>query len=165
MHNGKLLARLIDEYKGEACSVLDVGSAIVCGSNRQVCRACGIVDYTGIDIRKEPGVDIVVTEVGHWNIGRWPLIISTSTLEHVRWPWIWIRQIANTLQRGGHLIVIAPYAWRVHRHPRDCWRVLPDGMTALFQWANLETVDCGMEQVSKTCGDTYGVARWHSSEI
>jgi hypothetical protein len=81
--------------------------------------------YVGVDIRPGPNVDVVVSEDGEWNLKVGDAAISANTVEHVR----------------------------NHRHPVDCWRILPDGMEELFQWARLEVREVGIQHRF-----TYGAA-------
>jgi hypothetical protein len=48
--------------------------------------------------------------------------------------------MARVLKRGGFLILIVPSAGAVHRYPVDCYRFLPDSLTALASWSGLELV-------------------------
>lgn len=123
-------------------SVLDVGSRNVNGSFRELFPD---TLYTGIDIEAGDNVDLVVKEYEYpFADNYFDVIISGSTLEHVRKPWLWIKEVARILKPGGKLCVIAPYAHPYHAHPVDCWRIFPDGMRTLFDEAGLTTLHCEM---------------------
>lgn len=137
-------------------------------SLRTTIEGLGFAAYHGIDIRPNRNVEYVVPEVGDWSqiIPAMDVIVSANCIEHTRWPWVWMCQIRNIVKVGGLVVVVGPTAWRIHRHPVDCWRILPDGMTALFQWAGLKTLEVGLGTANvrlpsgeKTKADCWGVAR------
>ena len=53
-------------------------------------------------------------------------------------------QIAFAMKPGGKAILIAPTTPIIHRHPVDCWRILPDGWIALAKWAGLDPIEIDM---------------------
>ena len=137
--------------------LLDVGAQDVNGTYRELVTRLGFHSYTGVDMQRGKNVDFVVPEEGDWSSAvtdRYPVVISGQCLEHTRWPWIWIGQLTELTADNGLVIVIAPWQWKIHRYPVDCWRILPDGMQALFDWAGLKTVEVGVNEK-----DCYGVAR------
>lgn len=147
--------KYIKPRAGAATSVFDVGSRDVNGSFRPLfeIKGCG---YRGLDIEPGLNVDIVAEKPYSWPVldGAYDIVISGSCLEHVEAPWLWIREIARVVRSGGLVCVIAPWRWPEHRHPVDCWRILPDGMRFLFSWADLEEIECGIRG-----NDCYGIAR------
>ena len=153
-----LLNRNRDRMIGN--NLLDVGSADFeeDGNYRRQCLKMKF-RYTGFDIRKGPNVDVIVPEIGDWYDGhkasistQFDLAISGQCLEHVRQPWIWIKQVVSVIKPEGMFVCIAPNTWRYHPHPLDCWRVWPEGMTALFEYAGLTVLESAMIGV-----DTFGV--------
>ncbi len=153
--------------------ILDVGSRDVNGTFR---RLFPNHPYVGIDIEPGDGVDVVVAPYSYpFPDNHCDVIISGSTLEHVRCPWKWMREVARILKPGGRLCVIVPYAYPYHEHPVDCWRVYPEGLRALFEDAGLTPMEIEMQDGTdggqipgiperikllnpNPCGDTYGVA-------
>jgi SAM-dependent methyltransferase len=121
--------------------VLDVGSADVNGTYRPLFERPGW-RYTGLDIAPGPNVDVVVA-------GQlWPLpeaifdaVISGSAFEHISRLWQTITEIRFVLKPGGYCCLIAPASGPEHRHPVDCWRILPDGWRALADYAGLEVIE------------------------
>ena len=136
--------------------VIDVGSYDRnAGSYRPVVEKMGGT-YTGLDLEAGPNVDIVVPDSDDWSTLVEPaeIVISGQCLEHTRMPWLWIKAVVSVLQPGGMLLLIAPWQWKIHRWPLDCWRILPDGMDALFEWAGLERIHTETRE-----RDCYGIAR------
>jgi len=161
MHPNSLfmMHRLLEQHAevGERGRLADVGSYDVNGTYRPIVEGLGFDSYHGIDIMEGPNVDMVFPENGDWGTDartQWDVVISGQCLEHTRRPWVWMRQVAQLVRSGGLVIVIAPWQEVFHEYPIDCWRVLPDGMRAVMEWADLRGIDAGMLE-----NDCFGVAR------
>lgn len=117
--------------------VADVGAYDVNGTYRPLVEVKGW-RYTGLDVAPGPNVDLVVPLRGLWTpahpglAGRFDLVISGSTAEHVEDLHVWIENLAAILKPGGMLIVYTHHSFPFHRFPIDCWRILPDGLKWLF---------------------------------
>jgi SAM-dependent methyltransferase len=138
--------------------IADVGSYDVNGTYRPL-FAHDRWHYAGFDVAPGPNVDVLLGDAEQWQLavefrGAFDVVISGQTLEHVRRPWVWIKQIGGLCRPGGLVWVCAPNTWCYHEHPVDCWRVWPDGMRALFQEAGLVELECGF-----LGPDTVGIAR------
>lgn len=136
--------------------ILEIGAFDESGAYRNV-LAQPKWHHTGADMRHGPGVSILLTKPYEWVELPWnhyDLVISGQTLEHVEKPWKWITAVARTMKPGALLWVCAPNTWEFHAVPKDCWRVWPDGMRALFHEADLLDVECYAEGP-----DTVGIAR------
>ena len=146
----------IDQH---STSILDVGS-MNCHPNRGAGSTYkelfDSAEYTGLDLDAGPNVDIVASVPYVWPIAdcSFDVVISGQCLEHVEAPWFWIKEVARVCQSPGLVIVIAPWRWAEHKRPVDCWRILPDGMKFLLEYAGLEVVEYG-----KSNKDCYGVAK------
>ncbi|MGB6258024.1 MAG: methyltransferase domain-containing protein [Candidatus Sulfotelmatobacter sp.] len=68
------------------------------------------------------------------------VVVATNVMEHVRKPWVWIRELARICKPGGYVITINPVSWPYHEYPIDCWRAYPEGMQALYEDAQLRVV-------------------------
>lgn len=114
--------------------VLDVGGADVNGSYRKLFADAS--DYKTLDLKD---ADIIVDGYD-WPLadGSFDAVISGQTFEHDEFFWLTMRNMARVIVPGGIVIVIAPAAGAVHRHPVDCWRFYPDSMKALAKWSGLE---------------------------
>lgn len=120
--------------------------------------------YTGLDLLPGPNVDIVSPnrydypfESNHFDV-----VISGQTMEHVENPFPWISELKRVLKPGGLLCVIAPSAGPRHQD-YDYWRILPDGMRALFAHVDLEILEIKQCENSPW-RDVVGIARkgWRS---
>ena len=112
--------------------VLDVGSLDINGSFRPLCEQRGWI-YLGLDVVPGKNVDVVASPFSYpFENGDFDIVISGSTMEHVTAVWRWIPELARVLRPGGLLALTTHMAFPEHRHPVDCWRVLPDGIRYLF---------------------------------
>jgi len=68
------------------------------------------------------------------------IVIATNVMEHVRKPWVWIKELARICKPGGYVITINPASWPYHEQPIDCWRAYPEGMKALYEDAGLSVI-------------------------
>lgn len=75
------------------------------------------------------------------------IVLAANVLEHVRKPWVWIRELARICKSGGYVITINPVSWPFHEYPIDCWRAYPDGMKALYDDAQLEVITSRCESL------------------
>lgn len=174
MHQNSLriMAGLLEKYAPKSGLCVDVGSYDVNGTYRPMVEQRGL-KYLGVDIVPGPNVDRVMCDPcktpGLWNKEAselpWAdILISGQCLEHTTLPHLWIQALAGMLCHSVPLIVIAPMAWPHHRYPVDCWRIVPDGMRALLEFAGLEVLevghhDSGMKGTKHVYVDCWGVAR------
>jgi SAM-dependent methyltransferase len=78
------------------------------------------------------------------------IVVATNVLEHVRKPWVWIKELARICKPGGYVITINPVSWPYHEHPIDCWRAYPEGMKALYEDAGLSVITSRCESLENT---------------
>jgi len=140
-------------------NVLDVGS---CCKHKSQKSYRELFDndnwsYFGLDLEVGNNVDIVAKSPYDWdiNLELYDVVISGQCLEHVKDTKEWIKQIDKYLKPSGLVCIIAPWRWRQHRYPVDCWRILPDGMEFLLKDV------CGFEIINIFIkeDDCIGVAR------
>lgn len=158
--------------------IADVGSYDVNGTYKKVFNEPNW-HYVGLDIRPGPNVDIVIEEE-QWfpatveylkplnpafeyinplnvTVPKFDVVVSGSTLEHVRKPWQWIKEVDSILKPNGLCFISVPNTWEHHDYPHDYWRVWPEGLEVLFQevgWTTLEAFTFG-----EYGNDTVGIAR------
>jgi len=135
---------VLDTYFGDRretpMRVLDVGSRAVGtqkGTYREHMAPCW--QYLGCDT--EPGRNVNVVQPDPYllpfNEATFDVILSGQCLEHVPNPFRLVNAMARVLRPAGLMILTAPWQWRIHRYPIDCWRILPDGMKVLLEDAGL----------------------------
>ncbi len=152
----RALVRYLGDRFEEHLWVLDIGSRCVRGqpTYREIMPPAWL--YMGSDIVPGPNVDMVQPAPYRIQIlsAQYDLVISGQCLEHVEHPWLWMAEAARMLRPGGWCIVTAPWRWPVYRYPVDCWRILPDGLWALFESAGLAPVKTYIRR-----HDCWGIAR------
>lgn len=136
-------------------TVLDVGSYNVNGCYRAIWDGW---DYTGVDIAKGPNVDLVIPKDAMWSLGRqFGVVISGQCIEHCEDPFWLTQRMAEHVQPGGLLLLIAPFRWPQHRYPIDCWRFLPDGMRVLLRRAGLRCLKAEISEIDAKYSDCWAV--------
>lgn len=62
-------------------------------------------------------------------------VLCTETLEHVREPCAFLRELRRILPPAGRLVLTVPFAARWHFVPQDYWRFTPSGLEHLLTQA------------------------------
>lgn len=143
------IAHFINKYASvlhkDCISVVDVGSKDINGNDRALFPGPKY-SYVGCDIVSGPNVDIVLNGEDDWqDIGQFDIVITSSTIEHVRDIYKFVRNLASLAKPGGLVYVHAPALAGCHSYPVDCWRIMPDGMRFLLEVvAKLDIVDIKM---------------------
>lgn len=134
MHEASMaqMSRILERWQGNA-SILDVGSYDVNGTYRPIVEQRGWT-YTGLDVSAGPNVDIVTNDPYRFPVAdnAYDIVISGSTMEHVQAIWLWVPELVRVLRPEGMLAIITHTNYPCHRYPVDCYRILPDGMSYLF---------------------------------
>jgi len=153
------------DYRSEVSgkSVADIGAYNVNGCLRPVFDKLGC-KYVGIDAAAGPNVDLVVPTEPPWPSvpdASFDAVVSVSTLEHTRRPWLVVKEMSRILKPSGLACIVAPYAWGYHAYPIDCWRIFPDGMQTIVEDAGFSVVQMYMVPGGGKApvGDTVCVAR------
>jgi SAM-dependent methyltransferase len=129
--------------RGQPLSILDVGSADVNGSYREIFDLPGW-HYTGLDMAPGKNVDVVPRDPYYWQeipAAIADVVVSGQAFEHAEFFWESMREIMRTLKPEGLCCILAPSAAPEHRHPVDCWRFYPDGFLALARYVGLEVLE------------------------
>ena len=136
----ELMRGFVAQYAGPPGQVLDVGSLDVNGTYKPLFANW---QYTGLDIAPGPNVDVVSPAGKLWEFpeNHFDAVISGSAFEHMTTPFQVITEIKFVLKPGGYCCLIAPASGPEHRHPVDCWRILPDGWRALAEYAHLDVIE------------------------
>jgi SAM-dependent methyltransferase len=154
------MKHFIDDYiKDVDQKIIDIGSLNVNGTYKPLFTNPKW-KYVGLDICNGPNVDITAKDPQKWPVDddSFDVVISGQCLEHVTAPWIWIKEIERICKPNGLLAIIAPWQWNIHRHPVDCWRILPDGMNYLLSvWCSFDVLKSGASG-----NDCYGFAKKRS---
>ena len=115
--------------------ILDVGAYDVNGSLRTVLQPLNPAAYIGIDMRPGPGVDVICAAenlIETFGPHSFDIIVSSSTLEHVRHWRAAITNIKTVCKPGGLILITAPSRWPYHAYPHDYWRYTPQDISYIF---------------------------------
>jgi SAM-dependent methyltransferase len=115
--------------------VVEIGSYDVNGSLRPTIESLQPADYVGIDIRPGPGVDElcpVERLAERFGSESFDLVVSTSTLEHVRRWRQAISNIKHVCRPEGIVLITAPSDFPFHAYPNDFWRYEPMDVETIF---------------------------------
>lgn len=142
--------------RGVLPPIVDVGSSTLAFRRRDKCPY-DLVELIGqrivsFDLQAAPGVDVVgdAERLTDYLPARSANgVICTSLLEHTRRPWIIVQRIGELLRHGGHAVITVPWVYPEHRDPIDCWRISPEGLSALATDAGLQRIAAGILE----CGD------------
>jgi hypothetical protein len=89
-------------------------------------------DYTGLDMRIGPGVDVAVNlHALGLRANALGTAILLDTMEHVQYFWQAAREIHRVLKPGGMAIFTSVMYFPIHAYPSDFWRFTPEGFRVL----------------------------------
>lgn len=152
-----------DKYRPE--SVVEIGSYDLCGGPMRSAATYGYRSYVGMDLMPGNGVDKVMSDpyLIPAPRGWFDAAVSTSTFEHVEFPWLLFLEMVRVVKPGGLVYINAPSNGPYHRHPVDCWRYYLDAGQAFAKWANrngysVEVLETGIGEPDG--GDPGGWRDW-----
>jgi SAM-dependent methyltransferase len=132
----------IRRYLNNSGVVCDIGSCDVNGCYRPLFHNMDI-DYIGIDLCSGKNVDHVM--LSEYNTGLLDncasAVISGQVLEHCKNPFRLVDEIYRICKPDAYCLLVAPFIWKEHKYPVDCWRFLPDGMKELLSQSGFKVVD------------------------
>jgi len=131
---GTFIARMREKA---APSVLELGTRRVLPGVSTMRRSLvpHAREYVGTDFRE--GVDVDVVADAHalsevFGENRFDAVISCSTFEHLKYPWIVVVEINRVLRAGGLAFVQTHQSFPIHAYPNDYYRFTREGLEALF---------------------------------
>jgi len=132
-----LMRAFAEKYCDGTENVLDVGSLDVNGTYRDI-----FPNYTGMDVVEGDNVDLVLDYqdgyIGKYNTDKkYDVVICGNVIEHVANPFGFVHALANLVSESGYLCIITPTDIHLHDHPKDYWRIMPDGMELLMKNAGM----------------------------
>lgn len=80
--------------------------------------------YTCLDVVAYKGVTDVLADAHQMPLKKesYDCIVAVEVMEHIKNPFVFIREVSDTLQPGGVLIVSVPFMYHFHADPFDFWR-------------------------------------------
>jgi SAM-dependent methyltransferase len=137
------VARNITKQEIAGKRIIEVGANDVNGSVRPLVELLEPREYIGIDIVPGPGVDIVCRAeqlVEKFGRDSFDVIISCTTLEHIKDWRATISNMKNICTPNGLLIIIVPSVWPFHAFPHDYWRYSGEDIRQIFADCNILTL-------------------------
>lgn len=94
----------------------------------------GGMDYLGADIRRGPGVDVVMDlHLTGLRAGSVGTVLIVDTLEHVEDPRRALEEVHRVLSPRGTVVLTTVMNFPVHEHPCDYWRFTVQGVSSLLR--------------------------------
>lgn|GEM_PF-881130 len=125
------LNKFVAEIRNKVTGVtLEIGGS---KANRELYNFSKTTSYLTMDLQSEDS-DIVADAHDPRAVDEASLdsVVLFNVLEHCEKPWVVVDNIYHWLKPCGQVFCLVPNAQRVHRYPRDYWRILPDAMDSLF---------------------------------
>jgi SAM-dependent methyltransferase len=79
-----------------------------------------------------------------FNHSTFSVAVSQETLEHVKEPWLALREIHRVLKHGGILYFQVPFILGYHPGPTDFWRFSKEGIRELVERAGFVCEEVGI---------------------
>ena len=144
------------KYFREGHKVLEVGPPLESRWYKKTVRQKKACKWETVDIRKDrspSGRHHDVTYTGTMYSYPMPdetydIVFASMVLEHIPMPWEWVKELRRVLKWEGLLIIIAPFIGDKHGD-LDCWRVLPQGMSALVEWFGFDVLKSELLDLDK----------------
>ena len=150
LNSGLLFEKYARPYFTDGVKVLEIGPEGDLGYKRFLPDSD--IGWETADITPSPRLTYIVKNEYAFPIpdNKFDIVLSGQVIEHVKKPWVWIRELARVARKGGRVITIAPASWKYHEAPVDCWRVYAEGMKALYEEAGLDIELCVTESLEVT---------------
>jgi hypothetical protein len=92
-------------------------------------------EFLGTDM--EPGVDVDIVADLHrltevTGTERFDVILTCSTFEHIRYPWLASQELMKALKVGGQLYLQTVQSFPLHGYPSDYYRFSREALASLF---------------------------------
>jgi len=136
----KLIFSVINRYKKEKnvekVTLLDIGGGR--GWGKKLYERSDI-EYFALDLNDQRNIKNIcyvkgdITDVNLSLSQQFDIIFTKDTFEHILNPWDSTANILKYLKNDGYFIFLAPFSWRYHASPYDCYRYSHTGSQYLFE--------------------------------
>lgn len=136
------------------------GHVLNAGSGVRSIQFPNVYQWTNIDIKQYPGVDIVA-DLEHipCAANSFEGILNIAVLEHCQRPWKVVEEFHRVLKKGGVLLGVMPFMQPIHNFPSDYHRMTPAGIKTI-----LEDAGFTVTTIHKT-HSVFHVIGWFAEEI
>ncbi len=125
--------------------ILEIGSRDRSGVSNRERYLSPEADYTGVDIKEGPGVDIAcdVHELSRYvEADSIDCVFSLNTFEHLLMPWKVAVEINRVLKEDGLVMILTHHAFPLHDIPWDFWRFSDNAWHGIFnRYSGFEIVE------------------------
>src|SRR5581483_3614020 len=92
--------------------VLEIGPDKIPTTLQDISHRPGI-QWDLLGLAKDPLLQITATSEYEYPIpdGTYDVVVAANVLEHVRNPWVWIRELARVARNDGHVILVNPVSY------------------------------------------------------
>ena len=94
---------------------------------------CAILDMLPIKHAVAPDYPAVDVQNLPYDKNTYDFVIADQVIEHVRKPWVGVKEIYRVLKPGGIAIITSALIYRIHAVPNDYWRFTPNGLRVLCE--------------------------------
>ncbi len=149
MHNNSVLLfqKYVKPVLEDGMKVLEIGPDAFPSAYQNIAKDVSVACWDTLDFSAGPNaayqkLTYTITNEYDFQIDSdlYDFVVSGQVIEHVRKPWRWIVELARITKPGGLIVTVGPVSWSYHEAPVDCWRIYPEGMKALYEEANIETI-------------------------
>ncbi len=141
---GPIRAWIEKHAGGLGDNVLEVGSRMTSKESWWIDnRVLGSGKWTGVDMQPGHNVDIVAdieSLPDEW-AGRFSGALCCEVLEHVKRPWIAVRELRRVICAGGLCVFTVPSCFPLHGFPDDYWRISESGIRLLLEDAGFTSIE------------------------
>ena len=132
----------LQEELSEHLSYLN-GKILNAGGGHRAISIPQASEIVNMDICAMEGVDVVGDlESIPFSDQTFDGILNVAVLEHVRRPWVVVKEFHRVLKENGRLLCVVPFFQPIHYVPTDYFRYTPDGICSLLQDAGFKIEQC-----------------------
>jgi len=106
------------EYFLPGRSVLEIGPDLFPSTYQRV-AGNKTKEWHTLDLYQHPSLTYTVASEYEFPIqdNSYDIILSGQVMEHVRKPWVWMKELGRVCRTGGFVITICPVSWTYHEQP------------------------------------------------
>jgi len=153
------LKNFIEKYlnRNSNLQIIDIGSKDAGQTYRKAFNSPNWT-YTGLDIVDGENVDIIAKDGYDFGINKtFDVLVSSNTMEHVEDLKLWSTHLATLLKDDAYVFLTAPSDFPMeHRHPKDCWRIWPDGI----KWIMSKVMNLNIIEVYYKDRSCFGIGQY-----
>lgn len=112
-------------------------------------RKISLANYVNADIQRNTGSTDVLCDIHNLPLrdNSFDLVINEAVLEHVKRPWVVVKELERVLRRGGYLYVKVAFMQPVHNYPAHYFNMTKEGLLSLFaDMTDFRIVQSGVEE-------------------